>query len=360
MKVLTFLRFYLPSKFRGYFSFEPSFGFRETVWYVNEYSDGTIETQKILNRQIYDIKLDLSTEIYKIYNVNEKDIDKIKHSIKPQIIYEYTPEQNQEEYPEIIGKNNSVKYSITTTLTSRSKEDTEQKNEIVDYKKDESVDEEKDESVDEENDESVDEENDESVDEENDESVDEENDESVDEENDEQASYIYNEFCRFKIEQTYNIGEARDDNPEPFSSIRAELEILPAKCLTLKADAEWCQYEEDLLSHNVAVNLSNDRGDNLFVEHRFSLDSSESFYLNANIKISDSLEVFGEYERNIYESRDIKTGVGFLYKSQCWSIRCSYEDEKENDRRYGFIVNLYGLGEIGTELLGHLVEEPHY
>jgi len=31
--------------------------------------------------------------------------------------------------------------------------------------------------------------------------------------------------------------------------------------------------------------------------------------------------------------------------------------EKESDRRYGFIVSLYGLGEIGTELLGSHVEE---
>jgi lipopolysaccharide assembly outer membrane protein LptD (OstA) len=86
----------------------------------------------------------------------------------------------------------------------------------------------------------------------------------------------------------------------------------------------------------------------LFVEHRYALDSSESIYYNINLKMSDSLEVFGEYERNIYDGIDIRTVIGFLYESQCWSIRCFYEVEEESDRIYGFMVSLYGLGEIGA------------
>lgn len=294
-------KFYLPCNFGSYFTFEPSFGVRETVWYVDDYLDGTVEAHNILDRQIYDIKLDLSTEIYKIYNINGKNLDRIKHSIEPQIIYDYTPEQDQEEYPDSIEKNNLVTYSITNTFTSRSKENTEQKNGVVNK------------------------------------------------ENDKPVNYNYNEFCRFLIEQSYDVGEARGDNFEPFSSIYAELELSPAKYLSLQADAQWCQYEGSLMSRNVAVTLSDYREDKLFVEHRYTLDSSESIYINALMQLFDYLSVFGEYERNIYENRDIKKGVGFLYKSQCWSIRCSYEDENENDRRYGFIVSLYGLGEIGAE-----------
>jgi len=118
------------------------------------------------------------------------------------------------------------------------------------------------------------------------------------------------------IEQSYDIGESRDDNPEPFSPIYAELELLPAKYLSLQADAKWCQYENSFLTRNVAVALSDYRGDRLFVEHRYALDSSESVYYNINLKMSDSLGVFGEYERNLYDGRDIRTIVGFLYESQ--------------------------------------------
>ncbi|MBU4289057.1 MAG: LPS assembly protein LptD [Proteobacteria bacterium] len=301
-------RFYLPYNFGNYFTFEPSFGIRETLWYVDDYSNEIVKKHKTLNRQIYDIKLDLFTEIYEIYYINGKNLDKIKHSIKPQIIYDYTPEQDQEEYPDSIAKNNLVTYSITNTFTSKSKKNTEQKNGVVD------------------------------------------------EENDEPVSYSYSQFCRFLLEQKYDVGEARDDNPEPFSPVYAELEFSPAKYLSLEGDAKWCQYENSLISHNVAVALSDYRGDRLFVEHRYARDSSRSIYYNINLRILDSLEVFGEYERNLYAGRDIRTNIGFLYKSQCWSIRCFYEDEKENDRSYGFVVSLYGLGEIGTQLLGRHVE----
>ena len=301
-------RFYLPYHFRNYFTFEPSFGVRETLWHVDDYLNETVETNNILNRQIYDIKLDLSSEIYKIYNINGKTLDKIKHSIDPQIIYDYTPEQDQEEYPDRIEENNKVTYSITNTFTSKSKENTEQKNRVVD------------------------------------------------EENDEPVTYRYNEFCRFLLEQSYDIGEARGENHEPFSPIYAELEFTPARYLSLEADAEWCQYENSFLSRNVAVALSDYRGDRLFVEHRYARDSSESIYYNINLKVLDSLEVFSEYERNRYDNKDIRTIVGFLYTSQCWSIRCFYEDEEEGDRRYEFMVSLHGLGEIGTGLLGRHVE----
>jgi len=337
-------RFFLPYNFRNYFTFEPSLGVGETLWHVDDYSNETVETNKILDRQLYDIKLDLSSEIYKIYNINEKTLDKIKHSIDPQIIYYYTPEKDQGEYPDRIAENNKVTYSITNTFISKSKKSTKEKMEgVEDYK--------------------------------NDEPVDEENDEPVDEENDEPVTYRYNEFCRFLLEQSYDIGEARDENHEPFSPIYAELELTPLKYLSLDADAEWSQYENSFISRNVAVALSDYRGDRLFVEHRYTRDSiyiqnhpqrtfverytrnsSESIYYNINLKILDSLEVFGEYERNRYDNKDIRTIVGFLYTSQCWSIRCFYEDEEEGDRRYEFMISLHGLGEIGTGLLGRHVE----
>jgi len=296
-------RFYLPYSFRGYFTLEPSFGVRETVWYIDDYLENTVEAHKILNRQLYDIKLDLSTKIYKIYSINEKDIYRIKHSIEPQIIYDYTPKQDQKKYPDNIGENNLVTYSITNTLTLRSKRyDAKQRQGPKDR------------------------------------------------ENDEPGSYNYKQFCRFFIEQRYKIGEARDDNDEPFSPIYTELEFLPTKYLSLQADAEWCQYENSFLSRNFAVTLSDHRGDSLFVEHRYTFDFSESIYINVLVQIFDYLSVFGEYERNIYDNRNIRTGIGFLYKSQCWSIRGSYKDDEESDCSYGIIVSLYGLGEIGTGL----------
>lgn len=287
-------RFYLPYRFNNYFTFEPSLGVRETVWHIAEYED-TSERDRTLNREIYDIKLDLSTEIFNIYRVTAKKIDLIKHTVRPQIIFDYIPEQDHDKFPffdeiDRIEKKNLLTYSITNTLTSRSKIN-----------------------------------------------------------NDELSSYTYQQFCRFKLEQSYDFNKKNENNPESFSPIYGELELFPGKFFSMQADAKWSVYENDFISHNVAVNMWDKRNDRLFVEHRYTRGLSESVYTDFIIKISDRISSYADYERNLYDEKDIKSGIGFLYTAQCWSLDLSYTKEAD-DRKYAFMVNLYGLGEIGSRL----------
>ncbi|MCW9000261.1 MAG: LPS-assembly protein LptD, partial [Kangiellaceae bacterium] len=105
--------------------------------------------KKSFNRQIYDTKLDLFSEVYQVFNVNGKSIEKIRHTIRPQIIWDYIPEKDQDKYPlfddsdeiekqnqdeyslfygiDRIEKQNLVTYSITNTLTSKSKDNKQKK-----------------------------------------------------------------------------------------------------------------------------------------------------------------------------------------------------------------------------------------
>ncbi len=311
-------RFYLPLRFKNYFSFEPSFGLRETAWYIDKYEDDSTKADRTLSREIYDIKLDLSSEIFKAYHIKGKKIDGIKHIVTPQIIYDYIPEQNQDKYPSFdlidrIEKQNLLTYSITNTLISK----------LIDSRKGDSGKGEK----------------------------------SRDDENDERVSYNYYQFCRFKLEQTYDINKAKENDPEPFSSVNGELEFVPGRYFSIDADATWSPYETDFLSHNIAVTILDNREDRLLVEYRYTRDLVESIYTNLLLKISDGLSVYTDYERNMYDGKNIRTGAGFLYKAQCWSIDCSYEDEG-GDRQYTFMVNLYGLGEFGKSMAGGRIEKP--
>ncbi|NNK84335.1 MAG: LPS assembly protein LptD, partial [Desulfobacterales bacterium] len=124
-------RLYLPYKFKNYFSFEPSVGVRETVWYMDRKETGEdylSAEKKRFNRQMYDIKLDLSSEIYSLYDSSIFATNGIKHSVEPQVIYEYIPDRDQSQFPNLdvdsidrIEKKNQVTYSITNTLTAKSK-----------------------------------------------------------------------------------------------------------------------------------------------------------------------------------------------------------------------------------------------
>jgi LPS-assembly protein len=298
-------RLYMPLRFKNYFTLEPSFGWRHTAWYVDKYQDPSIETNKTLYREIYDIKLDLSSGIYNVYSLKENGIERIRHAVRPQIVYEFIPDQKQDEYPSFdgldrIGEKSLLTYSITNTFTSRSRKHTVEQGRRQE---------------------------------------------------DEYAvpSYTYNDFLRFKLEQSYDINKANENDPEPFSPVYGELQLVPARYISLQADANWSQYENHTISHNVAANISDKRGDKLSVEHRYTRDSIESIYTDFLLRISGRLSTYTDYEYNILEEERIKFGLGFLYEAQCWSIELSYTDE-ENDRRYALMVNLYGLGGSGTKL----------
>jgi len=252
--------------------------------------------------------------------MNGKKVDKIKHSIRPQIVYDFVPNDPDlalypyfDEEIDRIEKKNLVTYSITNTFTSKSKKHTKEKgkSQKTEYN---------------------------------------------------ELSDIYREFCRFKLEQNYNINEAKEDNPanwankidkRPFSPIYGELELVLNNYFSMQADAEWSQYESDFLSHNFAINISDKRGDNLFVEYRYTEEESiKSLYTDFSVKISDRLSAYSSYERNIYDKKTLKSSLGFLYNAQCWSIELGYTHE-ENDRRYTFMINLYGLGGFGSSIKGY-------
>jgi len=305
-------RVYLPYRFKNYFNIEPSLGVTETIWYVDKDDQSLSEKEETQSREIYDIKLDLSTDIFRVYDANGKHISKIKHLIRPQVIYDYISPMNQEKYPNFdsldrIDKKNLITYSITNTFTSRSQKHAADKH-------------------------------------------------SPKNENDQPIGYEYDQFCRLKLEQSYDINEEKEDNPskwanqkskEPFSPVHLEFELIPNRYFSLRGDAEWSPYDNRLQSHNVWVNLSDKRGDKLFIEHRYEYDSIKSIYLHLDLILSDRLSSYGEYERNIHEQKDILSSLGFLYRAQCWSINLMYSDE-DDDSRYAFMINLYGLGEFGT------------
>ena len=295
-------KIYLPLSLKDYLSFETSLGVRETLWDINKYKSSSGEGT--YNRELYDFTLDLQTDIYKVFDMKGERLDRIKHTINPQIVYYFIPEEKaKDEYPERrIGQTNLLTYSITNTFTAKVKEKGEKLG--APFKNDSDV----------------------------------------------LPEHTYLQFCRFKLAQSYNIEETREDtdNPEPFSPIYGEIEVVPGKYFSINADAKWNYYEREYDSHNVRLSLWDNRGDKLYVEHRYERDSNESIYYHLLLRITDKIAAYAQYESNLYGSKDIKTGLGVMYRAQCWGIDFNYLDN-EDEKTYAFMFNLYGLGEIGRQ-----------
>ena len=298
-------RLYLPLNYRTFFNFEPSVGWRGTIWYFDKEEYSSTDEQR-LDRTIYDVKLDLSSDIYNTYNwIGSSSIDKIKHDVRPQIVYDYVPEKDQRDLPSFdsldrIDKTNLITYSITNLFTSRSKTIHGDKAAPL-------------------------------------------------AENERSFAFDYNPFLRFKLQQNYDFNKEKENDPEPFSPILGELDITPKQYIRIDADAQWSHYDRDFRSSSIAATLWDAREDRLFVEHSYTVDKQETIYAELSLKLTDRWTVYGDYERNILDDLNIKQSVGFVYTLQCWSFDFRYVDEGD-DQRYEFMINLLGIGEMAQSM----------
>ena len=112
----------LPGRFKNFFSFEPSLGLRETVWQVERYGEESGE-DRARSRELYDARLEMASELYRVFDLNPETGERLCHAIVPQIQYDYVPEKDQDTYPrfddsiDIIEAANTVTYSVTNLLT---------------------------------------------------------------------------------------------------------------------------------------------------------------------------------------------------------------------------------------------------
>jgi len=312
---------------------EPSAGLRQTAWFVNDFQNIPEEEakDKASYRTLYDLKLDVSSEFSRVYGIDGDEWQALRHTVLPRVVYTYIPEKDQEKYPAFIGQDqdgllfplddginridpqNKITYSITNSFTSKSRppeaDDAQAK---------------------------------------------------LDEES------RYNDFLRVKLEQSYDIREARGSDridPErkrPFSPIRAELEYFPTRYLRLKADAEYDVYDNRLVSRNVSATLNSWRGDQFRLEYRYDKglyhfnrkddtpENVESLYASLRIKLPYRFTAYASNEYDFEESQRIETVLGLTYEAQCWSLDVQYTDE-EDDKEISVMFNLYGLGSIGLQ-----------
>lgn len=296
-------RLYFPFQVFKSLTMAPSVGARATAWHLNNDEEATEGTQTSFYRTLYDIKIDTSTELFRLYNVSLAGNDKLKHAINPQVVYEFIPETDQDDLPEFddtdrIERKNLVTYSLTNTFTARSPQ--------IDP-------------------------------------------------GDTLTNFNYHRFLRIKLAQSYDINKQNDDDPEPFSDIALELDITPRRNISLDIDAGWSIYDDELTTFSSALRLWNNRDDSLVADYRYQRESSdgaedaiESIGLTAELKIDDHWRLRGAYERNLIDQKDIESGFGISYQSQCWGVDFDYTIEEE-DQRYSVMFNLLSLGSTGQK-----------
>lgn len=304
-------KFYNPIRLFKYFDFEPSVGIRETLWQAEVYdaSESAKKEDRLGSRGIYDLKGDLSTVLSRVFNVGTKKVDKIRHAIRPQVVYEYVPTLEQEDLPDFVGtidRKNIVTYSVTNNFIAK----------MIEWPKPGS------------------------------------GTGLEPEQGSLPPKYSYRDFCRVKLTQSYDIIEARRDNKagerRPFSNVTGEVEFTPSRFLDLEGDAAWSPYDGEYKSYNAIFTVNDERGDKASVDYRYTQDSGKSILSKVFVKLFDPVSAYWENERNLKEGREVKTVVGFKYEPQCWALTFRYtHDRAMGEQEYFIEISLHGLGEFG-------------
>ena len=305
---------YLPSFSTAYFKFEPYVGVKETVWRITEYEDsaGESEKDKLHFRQLMDFHLDFNSELNKTYQLHGSSLEAVKHVVYPEIRYTFIPNITQHEYPGFddlqdginrVDETNQISFYIAQFLTSKRNISA---SDVTDKHPEE--------------------------------------------------KQVYKKILRFTLEQAYDIKEARGNSPSeyrngkdkrPFLPLDADFELIPFDFFSISANTQWSYYDQLFIEKNAAIRIWDRRRDQFGIAYRNTRDEVETINIDGQLWVTPQLLIFSQFERNLLENETVETGVGFVYDRQCWNFKMEFIDRQE-DRKYQFIINLKGLGDVGA------------
>jgi len=311
---------YLPMGAGRHFSLSPSLGIRQSFWYSDEYNYGSGNDEGFQHRELFDLKLKLSTELSRVFNSNNLFAEKIKHEITPALEYSYIPDIDQQELPffdsmDRIARRNDVTWSVTNRFISKKKKPVSTPTltaPLTQAPKEE---------------------------------------------------YIYQEFAWIKIfqtayfeDQTHYDEDIRFDSSQSFSDISLESEFSPFTWFSLDLDLDFSPYDNRFMEYATGFTIRDIRRDCLQIMYRNKEERSEpiiqdhieTIYARLDTIITNRLNTFYTYEEDISRQEMVEAVVGIEYRKECWSMLLAYRD-KPDDRAFGFIISLYGIGEFGQK-----------
>ncbi len=273
----------------GFFEITPDWGARETVYRSR---NGTEET---LNRELWDFKTTVATEISRIFDIGWKGVSKLKHLIRPEITYAYVPDVDQRKIPSYdvaVPKSNAVSYGITQRLIGKVEEGP--------------------------------------------------------------GKTRYHEFAYFKLSQTYDFFEAtREVIPgsplrQPFSVINSEMKFNWLKYIRVENIAAYDPNKSLFLSSYTLGELNDWRGDGLQVEHTWVNGIQDQINWNVRVRLLRSLDVSFGTRFSGMDRQTLETVYGLNYRHQCWSADLTYVEKpaiagQPAEKKIMAIFNLTGL-----------------
>jgi len=299
-------RLSLPLRMGGYLELEPFVGLLETLYLIDRYDepeDSRVKEKTFQSREIFETGVAGSTEILRIFNMGGETWTKSKHTVRPNILYEYRPEVSQDKLPSFdatdrINSRNRLTYSLTNFFSARLDKGPEK------------------------------------------------------------VEYI--DFARLLLSQHYDIsqpeGGAEDPSTtrkRPFSNLFTQLDLTPGRYVNLTYKNELSFYDKEFKRHNLLATLWDNRGDSLNIDYQRQLDREGKTLLDEidaklGLKLWEGVSLNLRANYRLDTNEKILNEYNLIIERQCWGISFSYLDQPD-DQRFTVGIKLYGVGELQAQ-----------
>jgi LPS-assembly protein len=287
----------LPINYRNFFKFLPEIGFREVVAFDLDRSSGQDD-----NEALFDVYGELSTTLLKIFNVQGRRVEKLKHSIEPRLTYLYVPDVDQEDFPtfdflERFYERNMLTYSITNRLTGKMRGD--------------------------------------------------------------DGTLSEYEIAFLRLAQSYHLSTPvggllpEFDPGHKFSSVSAEVRVRASPYSFFKGTLSYNPHDANLDQYGAVYFWRPPSNRSLHLEYRYIRHALEGSRFKGRYQLNSAFAVFFENRNSARNSTTLKTTYGLDYNAQCWAIRFylterAKQEGRKHTQEFGLIFSLAGLGEIGS------------
>ncbi len=269
----------------------------QIAFYERLYSADAEDDEKF----VPEFSLALATRLQKTFDVNRWGLDRIQHSIEPQVIYTYVPDEDQDDLPlfdhyDRIERRKDITYALVNRLTARST--------------------------------------------------------AVD------GSMVYRELLNLRLSQRYDIDEARNNRSgkdQPFSDVRVELDFSPSENFSLYLNGLFPVHGDNRTrALNAGASIRDDKGNAARIGYSYKDEDYLGIptdYVNLQLDTSLLKPFYARFEEryDIHNNRELEKVLGLEYRSRCWSIlltyRNRYRESEEDDKEIMLSFVLAGLGQ---------------
>ncbi|MBI5598808.1 MAG: LPS-assembly protein LptD [Deltaproteobacteria bacterium] len=275
----------LPLKPGGWVEVTSSFSPRLTFYRMNG-TPADASFERYHDRYIYEFKVDSTTTLVRYFDTSLNGVEKLRHTIRPRLVYTYVPAYNQDRLPDYdgvdrIGPENSIRYSVNSTVAGHL------------------------------------------------------------------AGNGRRDIFYMDLSQSYDIRETRghDGGRRPFSDINGEMALIPVDGVSLSTRGAYDVYDKRFENYDAAFRMDDERGNNLFISYRYIRSSTG--YIEAALKrrLSDAVYLGFRQRYSFRDSESISRDYTVEYRHQCWSGELVYT-EKLNEKMVMATFSLKGIGEV--------------